>query len=552
MSKVGGRGVRFVTMDGEIINASGAITGGKYRNKTANLLERKNEIAKLANDIEETDRNLEEQMRELQGVKEAFVTVNKSLSLIEEEKRDNEIEIAGLNNKKNNVDNSIAELESNINKNKLEIESIARELEDTDSMIAKMLNESKDAENDIARITQDMEAAMSDNESRKKEIEKANAEVTESRIEAGKWSSKLSGTESVLARVKAEYEDLRKQTEEKSNELIQLGRSRNQLMYGYTDEGAQLEQLQQERKSTEEFISGIEKEKNELNQRMEEIKQQLQDAEGDLNTYQDSKYQLEIKMARNDTQLDTMKDKLWEEFEVSYAQADDYKLDDFAMSSAVKETREIRNEMKELGDVNVGAISEYESVSQRYNFLTEQRSDVVAAMRELESIISNMNTTITRTFKDNFNLIESNFERVFTELFGGGHAELRLENENDPLESGIDIIAQPPGKRLQNINLMSGGEKTMTAIALMFAVLDTKPTPFCILDEVEAALDDDNIEKFAAYLKHFNKTQFALITHQKATMEHADVLYGVTMPEQGVSKVLSLRLGDYDPDDYTS
>ncbi len=552
LSKVGGRGVRFVTMDGEIINASGAITGGKYRNKTANLLERKNEIAKLANDIEETDRNLEEQMRELQGVKEAFVTVNKSLSIIEEEKRDNEIEIAGLNNKKNNVDNSIAELESNINKNKLEIESIARELEDTDSMIAKMLNESKDAENDIARITQDMEAAMSDNESRKKEIEKANAEVTESRIEAGKWSSKLSGTESVLARVKAEYEDLRKQTEEKSNELIQLGRSRNQLMYGYTDEGAQLEQLQQERKSTEEFISGIEKEKNELNQRMEEIKQQLQDAEGDLNTYQDSKYQLEIKMARNDTQLDTMKDKLWEEFEVSYAQADDYKLDDFAMSSAVKETREIRNEMKELGDVNVGAISEYESVSQRYNFLTEQRSDVVAAMRELESIISNMNTTITRTFKDNFNLIESNFERVFTELFGGGHAELRLENENDPLESGIDIIAQPPGKRLQNINLMSGGEKTMTAIALMFAVLDTKPTPFCILDEVEAALDDDNIEKFAAYLKHFNKTQFALITHQKATMEHADVLYGVTMPEQGVSKVLSLRLGDYDPDDYTS
>lgn len=127
-----------------------------------------------------------------------------------------------------------------------------------------------------------------------------------------------------------------------------------------------------------------------------------------------------------------------------------------------------------------------------------------------------------------------------------------MENENDPLESGIDIVAQPPGKRLQNINLMSGGEKTMTAIALMFAVLKTKPTPFCILDEVEAALDDENIDKFSGYLKNFTQTQFALITHQKATMEHADVLYGITMPERGVSKLLSLRMGDYDPEDYAS
>ena len=137
-----------------------------------------------------------------------------------------------------------------------------------------------------------------------------------------------------------------------------------------------------------------------------------------------------------------------------------------------------------------------------------------------------------------------NFEEIFKSLFGGGYAELRLEDENNPLTSGIEIIAQPPGKKLQNINLMSGGEKTMTAIALMFAVLKTKPTPFCILDEVEAALDDSNIDRFAEYLKNFKEIQFTLVTHQKATMEHADVLYGVTMPEHGISKVLSLRLGD--------
>jgi chromosome segregation protein SMC len=155
-----------------------------------------------------------------------------------------------------------------------------------------------------------------------------------------------------------------------------------------------------------------------------------------------------------------------------------------------------------------------------------------------------MDKTIRRRFKDNFDKVVVNFEEIFKSLFGGGYAELRLEDENNPLTSGIEIIAQPPGKKLQNINLMSGGEKTMTAIALMFAVLKTKPTPFCILDEVEAALDDSNIDRFAEYLKNFKEIQFTLVTHQKATMEHADVLYGVTMPEHGISKVLSLRLGD--------
>ena len=214
------------------------------------------------------------------------------------------------------------------------------------------------------------------------------------------------------------------------------------------------------------------------------------------------------------------------------------------MSASVKESRDIRNRIRELGEVNVGSIKEYESVSERYRFLTEQRDDILTAMEELQTIISDMDATIKTKFKENFDQIVENFEVIFHELFGGGHAELRMEDENNPLESGIDIIAQPPGKKLQNINLMSGGEKTMTAIALMFAVLKTKPTPFCILDEVEAALDDANIDRFANYLRKFDGIQFALVTHQKATMEHADVLYGVTMAERGISKVLSLRLGD--------
>ena len=176
--------------------------------------------------------------------------------------------------------------------------------------------------------------------------------------------------------------------------------------------------------------------------------------------------------------------------------------------------------------------------------MTEQEADTAKAMHELEDIIRNMERTIRTKFKETFDTVVVNFEETFKELFGGGNAELTLEDENNPLESSIEITAQPPGKKLKNINLLSGGEKTLTAIALMFAVLKAKPTPFCILDEVEAALDEVNIERFSGYLRNFKEVQFALITHQKATMEHADVLYGVTMPEQGISRMLSIKMDE--------
>jgi chromosome segregation protein SMC len=233
---------------------------------------------------------------------------------------------------------------------------------------------------------------------------------------------------------------------------------------------------------------------------------------------------------------------LWDEFEISYIQASSFRSEEINFADAQKQARILKSQIKELGSVNIGAIKEYEEVERRYEFLQNQKSDIQEAMRALRTIIEDMDTTIKVRFKDSFDAIAQNFEIVFKELFGGGSAMLEMDNPQNPLESAIEIIAQPPGKKLQNINLLSGGEKTMTAIALMFAVLKAKPTPFCILDEVEAALDDGNVEKFAEYLRKFEKIQFALITHQKVTMEHADVLYGITMPEQGVSKLLSLKL----------
>ena len=214
------------------------------------------------------------------------------------------------------------------------------------------------------------------------------------------------------------------------------------------------------------------------------------------------------------------------------------------MTAANRRIAELRREIGKLGNVNIGAIDEYARVKERYDFLTAQRDDAVAAMDELRSVIKEMDTIIRRRFKESFDAIVINFEQIFTELFKGGHAALTMTDPDHPLETAIEIEAQPPGKKLQNISLLSGGERTLTAMSRMFAVLRYKPTPFCILDEVEAALDEANIDAFAKYVRKFENTQFALVTHQKLTMEYADALYGVTMPEQGISKVLSLRLGD--------
>ena len=300
----------------------------------------------------------------------------------------------------------------------------------------------------------------------------------------------------------------------------------------------------QEKQDAESYIAAVTAERAAILERINTVSAELNEAGSKINSCMDQKYQLEMKYGKNETQLEAQKEKLWDEFEISYAQALDYKKSDFVMSTSMKESRDIKNRIRALGVVNLGSIEEYEKVSGRYEHYTSEREDIVTAMNQLREIINTNDSIIKQRFKESFDQIVENFEIIFKELFGGGHAELRMEDENNPLESGIDIIAQPPGKKLQNINLMSGGEKTMTAIALMFAVLKTKPTPFCILDEVEAALDDANIDRFAKALRKFHNIQFTLVTHQKATMEHADVLYGVTMPEHGISRVLSLRLGD--------
>ena len=258
----------------------------------------------------------------------------------------------------------------------------------------------------------------------------------------------------------------------------------------------------------------------------------------------------ENKVTKAESDIESVINKLWDDYEITYSDAQSYKKELESFSEAQREAASIKKQIKELGNINIDAIEEYKAVSERYEFLSNQENDLNDAKKNLTDIIDNMQGIMKEKFTAAFFAISEEFKKVFAELFGGGIAKIYLADESDVLTSGIEIEVQPPGKKLQNLTLLSGGERAFSAIALLFAVLKTAPTPFCLLDEVEAALDEANVYKFANYAKKFTSdTQFLIVTHRRGTMETADILYGVTMQEKGVSKLLKLNFDDLEEND---
>ena len=544
LSKESSGNYRFVTLDGEIISAGGAITGGAYKNRTANLLERKSEIARLSAQIEGFSAEKAKNAARLENLRAYIEETQRNIADIDGEYRSAEVRLMKHENEVAASQNIIADFNNSMEKWGNELVSIESELSGADGMILELRSNVTSSKGKIADTEKELENLLTEYDNLKNDMEVLNEGITKARIAASSCENEKANDDALVLRIQGAMDEMALEKRKREEELAGARAERETLLAGNAGRAAELKSKEEEKASIENYLAELAEEKAGAMRALAESTREKDAFDAKLASLQSQKYELEIKKAKNETQLDNYKDKLWEEFEVSYIQAIEFKKKNFAMNAALKESRDIKNRIKELGEVNVGAIKEYETVGERRSFLTGQRADILEAMGALKQIIGDMDKTIKERFKESFDKITENFTDVFKSLFGGGYAELRLEDEAKPLESGIEIIAQPPGKKLQNINLMSGGEKTMTAIAMMFAILKTKPTPFCILDEIEAALDDSNIDRFSKYLKSFEGIQFTLVTHQKATMEHADVLYGVTMPEQGISKVISLKLGD--------
>ncbi|MDD4285439.1 MAG: chromosome segregation protein SMC [Bacillota bacterium] len=535
---------RFVTLQGDIINPAGAITGGSLRSNTGSILSRKAEI-------EELDGTLQNTGKEVLSVRSALEIVLKRLAdgldrirETEELLRETEKDCAVRQSEIRQMEALAEHAAQSSLRRSLEQEDLKKEIGQADSSV-NTLRDSLEAIREeidlLNRSTGDLYDAIRDG---KKELNDAVEAETAARVDLSNVSVRMESADVFRKRVEESLRQLREEVVQKEQARNSAEEQIRQLSEPSDREGTTLQEKEETRRQMEERLTELQKQRHEALREAEIMETERSNFEQELYTFQMRQREAEVKQAKFETQMETLKEKLWEEFEISYVQAMEFEAGTFVMSKALRESREIRDRIRALGDVNVGAIKEYQQVRQRYDFLREQQEDLTKAIDELNAIIEDMDTTIRKRFKESFDAVVENFEAAFTDLFGGGHARLSLEDPSKPLESSIEIEAQPPGKKLQNINLLSGGEKTMTAIALMFAVLKAKPTPFCILDEVEAALDDTNIDSFARYLRKFRQTQFALVTHQKATMEYADVLYGITMPEQGISKVLSLKLGD--------
>ena len=533
---------RIVTLKGDIISSSGSISGGSVQTKTVNILGRSREIE----DLEKELKKLEKQIADKTAEKEEYAfSIGDSIeetAKLEKELQEIEIIYATEKQKMVAVEENITRLENRLAKLKEEVTQTEKQKEEN-----RLLKEQKETE--IQTLTQQIEELNKvieefalNNKDNQKYIDDLNFDITNLKISVTSFDESESSIEEMVERISQDIKNNEQSIENKNQNILAINEENTKLEQTITEYNAQIEQIKQEVTNSGTKVEELKQERIAKNEKLVNTENEIQSQFSTLESLKEQIIKLDVKKTKLEQDLQQVVESLWNEYELTPNSTEEYQKPN-NVATAQKQVNSLRNKIKDLGSINIDSIEEYKKTKERYDFMSEQRLDLENTASKLRKIIGDMTTTMQNQFKEKFELINKNFNEVFTELFNGGKAELILENEENILECGIDIRVQPPGKKLQNMMLLSGGEKAFTAIALLFAILKINPAPFCILDEIEAALDDVNVYRFAEYLKKFCKqTQFLVITHRKGTMEAGDSVYGVTMEENGISKLLSIKL----------
>ena len=542
VAKDNGYSFRIITVEGDVINPSGAITGGSVAKKTVNILGRGKEIEKLQKEIKKLEEQIQKLEKEKETYQESIEHVLEKASSFEKELQEIEITYATGKEKINSIEENITRLETRLNKLKEENKKIEEQKEESiknKTEFQEQIQEINEENEKLKKIITEFAELNKDNQ---KYVDDLNFDITNLKISVSSFDESESSIEEIQERIHSEIESTNKSIENKKTQIEQIKQDNFDLEKAIEEIKEKIEKIKEEVKNSG---SKIEELKEKRTQKNEKLAEQEQEINSKLKIIEDLKSQMvkvEVKKTKLEEDINEIINKMWEEYELTPNNVVDYRKPENVQLTREK-VKDLRNEIKELGSVNVDSIEEYKNLKDRYDFMCEQRVDLESTMAKLRKIISDMTSIMKEQFKEKFELINKNFAEVFKELFGGGTASLRLEDKDNILECGIEITVQPPGKKLQNMMLLSGGEKAFTAIALLFAILKINPAPFCVLDEIEAALDDVNVYRYAEYLKKFSKnTQFLVITHRKGTMEAADTVYGITMEENGISKLLSMKL----------
>ncbi|MBD8922729.1 chromosome segregation protein SMC [bacterium] len=542
VAKQNGYTFRIVTKDGDLINPSGAITGGSVAKKTVNILGRGKEIEKLEKEIKNIKAKIQKLEEEKEEYEQSIEGILELSANLEKELQEIDITYATEKQKMISIDENIQKLQNRLNKLKEEQKNLETLKQESIEQKEKIQEETQKITNQNEELSKLISEFAELNKDDQKYIDDLNFDITNLKISVSSFDESESSIQEIQERINQELNNAKASIENKNNQIEQIKVDNENLEKSIQETLNKIEEIKQKVNNSS---SEIEKMKQERAQKSEKLSKQEDEITSKFKIIEELKSQLvklDVKKTKVEEDINTIINKMWEEYELTPNNVEGYaKPENVALTQ--KRVNNIRTEIRDLGSVNVDSIEEYKNLKDRYDFMSEQRLDLENTMSKLRKVITDMTQIMKEQFREKFKIINKNFGEVFAELFGGGKASLNLEDEENILECGIEITVQPPGKKLQNMMLLSGGEKAFTAIALLFAILKINPAPFCVLDEIEAALDDVNVFRYADYLKKFTEhTQFLVITHRKGTMEAADTVYGVTMEESGISKLLSMKL----------
>lgn len=546
-SRATGYTTKIVTLDGDIISPQGSMTGGSRKQDTPNIIGRDREIEDLKKRLEVLKVEIQNLVQDQNNCKNLALSKSNELSAKIDEIHALEMEKA----KQEELIVSYEDQQEEINGNIAEQENLFATILDKIDFVERQLDSNIQMQKDIANkkdlATENKKQASDDFGKLRSSRDEIFEKMSEIKISIQSKKNELNNIDQEIHRIRvmsAENEekakDIMLEIQRNNGDIDAFNNKIEEIMTNtsFSSSAKEVEDVKQK-------ISLFSEQKKQVQVKMNEADANKMLLSGEIQRASDRKAKEENSIVKIDTELENLQNRVWEEYQMTYADAREIASDDFDAKAGSTECAEIKRKIQRLGNVNLSAIEDIKTISERYDDLTKQRDDLVKAGEDLKVIISDLTQTMETKFLDCFNSIRQSFQIIFRELFGGGRADITLEDEKDPLECGIDIIAEPPGKKLQSITLLSGGEKALTAVAILFSILHLRPMPFCVLDEIEAALDDANVERYAKYLHRYSgDTQFIVITHRKPTMELADCLYGVTMEEKGVSKIVSVKLSE--------
>lgn len=532
---------RIATLKGDILNPGGSMTGGSIQKREFSLLGREREIEELNRTIKQTESSITDISAKIFGLNDELEKANTDVSQAVDSLRALEVQVASFKEKADIVNKYVQKNIDLIAKLDDEAEKIRDSLADIEAEREKALADATGLSDGNAVTNDDIRSVQQEISLLRGELQKANNALTDVRVRLTASEKELSASEADAKRLEKEISELNSSVQscERAcssafSAISEIETERNSLVYELNSDRDRFEKLNEELKHLESERAERLKALDEKRASREHITQQLVEM-------RDRRHRFELNLNRAQIDMQAATDRLWSEYELTYENALPFRHDIQITPSHIR-ADELKKSIKALGTVNTAAIEDYRDVSTRYNELSAQCSDLKQAEADLNELISKLTATMEKEFKEQFALIQKNFSSTFLELFGGGRAELVLSDTNDVLNCNIDIIAQPPGKKLQLLSLLSGGEQALTAIALLFAILKLKPAAFCILDEIDTSLDEANVDNFAKYLKKYSTgTQFIIITHRKGAMAVCNTLYGVSMEERGVSSLVSAK-----------